>query len=100
MAQIQFSLTKKKDWMSRTMATPQPSTSNNISSLPSPPPPHPTKTFLIKRNINMKVFEKEFKSNRFFRKTKTQTQAQQPCSKQGYRNFVKILTSKARNQVR
>ena len=71
------------------MATPQPSTSNNISSLPSPPPPHPTKTFPIKRNINMKVFEKEFKSNRFFRKTKTQTQAQQPCSKQGYRNFCK-----------
>ena len=32
---------KKKDWTSRTLANPQPVTSDNISFLPNPPPPPP-----------------------------------------------------------
>ena len=39
MAQIQFSLIIKKDWTSRTLANPPPSTSNKISFLSYPPAP-------------------------------------------------------------
>ena len=57
MAQIQFSLIKKKDWTSRTLAYPLPSTSDNISFLPYPPPPNPPQSgchmFITHNNIQI-----------------------------------------------
>ena len=34
---------KDKDWTSRTLAKPSPPTSDNVSFLPLPPPPSPSK---------------------------------------------------------
>ena len=52
MAQIQFSLMKKKDWTSRTLAKLPPPTSDNISFCLTPTPPQSGRHMCITPNIS------------------------------------------------
>ena len=65
MAQIQFSLIKNKHWMFRTLTTPPPpKTSDNISFLPYPRTPPPTRVDVICVSPLKKVeFPGVFKKN-------------------------------------